>query len=389
MHKVTLRTGTIEVGGWTTASIRKSLDQLADEFTFEITNQRVDNNGRLSVTQATAVQVRTAADELLEDDKCEILVDGKTMMTGFIDDHDFNYDANRARLVIAGRSSTGDLCDASAFRGSTKDADASRAKGQTVDRFVFRGATLAEIALELCAPFGISVLVTGSDDALSKKFERFRLEPGETRFEALSRASEMRGVVPITASDGSLAFVRSSGIATGAVIALGKNAVAGGIQRALRGRFSEYLFRGQTATDDTLNGKSAAQIHGSVEDGGVTRYRPYWVMGEGRANQDLGARAIWERNVRAGRSIRHRYTVEGWRDHKGNPWETNTLVKIEDDWANVDSEKLVCTLEFTLGEDYSTDIELVDRCAFDPAKTVKLPARISGDVSVGAIKILD
>jgi prophage tail gpP-like protein len=381
MHEVVLRAGGVEVEGWVSVSIRKSLDQLADEFNLELTNRWLDVRGSTQDTGVSADFVRRAADSLTTSDLCEVVVDGQVVVTGYIDDLGFSYNANSARFTVGGRSKAGDLVDCMAFKGTTTHQRADKKKGTKKNRFLWTDASLAQIAGDLCSPFGIQCLVSGVSDA---PFKRFRIEPGESVFEALSRAAEIRGAIPISTPDGDIAFVRSSGISSGAVIELGVNVLEGSIQKSLRGRFSDYLFRGQTFTDDTVNGVKASELEGAVQDDAVPRYRPCLVIGQHQGNnEDMGARAIWERNVRAGRSVRHRYTLESWLNSAGNPWETNTLVKIVDRWCGVDSEKLVCSIDFSMDPSgYTSQLELVDASAFSLSKTVKLP-KLSLTVSVG------
>jgi prophage tail gpP-like protein len=374
MHEVLLRVGDTEIEGWTSVTIRKSLDQLADEFSMELSSQWLDDRGSSQLDGVTADFVKRAASTLTTADLCEIVVDGQVVITGYLDDYGFNYTATSARLSVSGRSKAGDLCDCMAFRGTTTHQRADKKKKVNKNRFLWENATLAQIAGDLCSPFGIQCLVSGVD-VTSQPFKRFRIEPGETVFDALSRAAELRGAIPISTPDGDIAFVRSSGISSGAVIELGANVIEGSKQSSLRGRFSDYLFRGQTFADDTVNGVKASELDGSVQDDAVPRYRPCMIIGQHQGNnEDLGARAIWERNVRAGRAVRHRYTLEGWLNSAGVPWETNTLVKITDHWCGVDSEKLLCSIELSIdNSSYTAQLELVDASAFSPSKVVKLP----------------
>lgn len=350
--EVTLVVNGAKYGGWTSNSIRKSMESLADEFTLELTNQRVGPVGQYIATGLTIRDVKIAADELAGSDECEIQIDGKTVIVGYVDDFDFEYDANRADLRVSGRSKTGDLVDCSAIYKTG----------------LWQKATILQIATDLCAPFGIDVtpLIVGDADWF-KPFDKFRIDDGETIYETLSRAAEMRAVILRSGNDGNLQIERAGQFATGAGLELGKNVLTGSIGRSYRERFSEYTFKGQTEASDEWSGLTANDLNHRVTDTGVSRYRPLVVHSDKqRGKDDVGKRAVWERNIRAGRSIRHRYTVDEWTSNLGKLWEPNTLVKITDDWCDVDTTALVTSVDFVLAGERVTTIELVDPSAFTP-----------------------
>lgn len=356
MPEVTLKANGFKMGGWTTVSIRKSTEQLAHDFSLEVTNQRVGPLGQTVPTGVTTLGVRNAADELTNADECTIEIDGKVIITGFLDTFAFDYDDNAASLRLSGRSKTGDLVDCSAIYKTG----------------VWKDATLARIVADLCEPYGITAFASGP--TVLKPFKSFKLEEGETAFDAISRACNQRSVLPITLADGSLACVQASKTPSGAVIELGKNVLEGSVSRDYRDRFSNYLFKGQTAASDDWSGKSASQLEGSIDDTDVERYRPLVVLSQKqRTREDMGNRALWERNVRAGRSARYSYTVDSWTFSSGSiwatggdVWETNTLARVKDEWSDVDEDLLITSAEFNLDANSRTArIELLHRSAFD------------------------
>jgi prophage tail gpP-like protein len=361
--EVTLVVNGAKYGGWTSVSIRKSMESLADEFTLELTNQRVGPVGQYISTGLTLRDVKIAADELAGSDECEIQIDGKTVIVGYVDDFDFEYDANRADLRVSGRSKTGDLVDCSAVYKTG----------------LWQKATILQIATDLCSPFGIDVLpLIANDFDWLKPFDRFRIDDGETVYETLSRAAEMRALLLRSGNDGSLQIERAGQFSSGAGLELGKNVLVGSIGRSYRERFSEYTFKGQTEASDEWSGLTANKLEHRVTDTGVARYRPMVVHSDKqRGKDDVGKRAVWERNVRAGRSIRHRYTVEEWTSNLGLLWDPNTLVKITDDWCDVDTTALVTSVEFVLAGERVTTLELMDPSAFTakPEQPPKLKRR--------------
>lgn len=359
MPEVTLKCNGRELFGWTSLTIRKSLEQLAHEFSLEVTNQAVGPLGQVIHTGVDVITPRTMADELTDADECTIYVDDQLVITGYVDDFDFNHTAQASTLRVSGFSKTGDLTACSAIYGTGLWTD----------------ATIATIANNLCSPYGISVVAFGSN-ALTP-IKRFKLEQGETVYEAIARAAEMRSLLLTTNAQGNLDLLTASTGDAVAALELGGNILAGGVTRTSRDRHSSYLFKGQTAADDAWNGKQASQLSGSIDDQYVRRHRPLIVLSEKqRTKEDLGKRAIWERNVRAGRSVRYRATVEEWTADTGALWEPNINATIRDEWCQIEQDMLVVSAEMVLdGRERVTHLDFMDRSAFDPEPWVKPPVK--------------
>lgn len=349
MADVVVRAGGFDVGGWTSATVRKSIEQVAHEFSLEAINTRPGQGGAVDLSIDT---VHRMADTLNTDDEVQILIDGQTVVTGYVDELAFEYDAQSASLNVSGRSKTGDLVDCSAISGTG----------------LWNKATIVQIASDLCSPFGISVsaFVAGVDHLAP--FNRFRLEPGETVMEALMRAAETRGVLFLTDADGNLTIERSASFFSGEVLELGTNILRGSVARSYADRHSVYHFKGQTEASDEWSGEKASALEHTVEDPHVGRHRPLVVLGEKqRGKEDVGKRAVFERNVRAGRSERFRYLVEDWTTPTGKLWDVNSLVRVRDPWSEADDLSLLITsAEFAVdANERTTTIELMDRSAFD------------------------
>lgn len=351
MPEVELRINGNRLTGWTGVRIRKSIEQLADEFELQITNKRIDAAGRISNTGVSQGEVKIIADLVREDDKVEVFIDQELVITGYVFEYDFDYDDKRADLRISGLSKTGDLVDCSAVHKPG----------------LWRDVSLTDICFELCKPFDIGVLLNGN---AGEKFKRFKLEQGEKVFDAISRACVARGMLPMTDVYGDLIISRASRVHEGAVIELGSNVLAGGVNRTRHDNFSNYIFKGQTKASDEWSGKQASQLKGEVENPEVARYRPLVLIAQKmRKKEDLGRRAIWERNVRWGRSNRSRYMVPEWtfKDTQGRPrlWSTNQLATVNDDWSGVYGDKLVTSVEFLLSDSRVTTLELAEPETFE------------------------
>ncbi len=368
MNIVGVTANGIRIVGWTAVSIRRSMDQVADEFSLELVNQNVQGVGGLDVFQVPTNAKMSAADVISNAAEVVIDIDGAPIVTGYLDDYSMDHDARRATMRVGGRSKAGDLVDCAA----------EKAGG------IWKKATLQEIARDLCLPF--SITVSDEYNLSGEPFARFRLEPGESCYEAITRAADMRQALVLSDEYGDLYITRANDAAPTDILELGFNVLSGSHQKSLRDRFSTYKFRGQTEASDDWSGDKAGELEGSAEDSGVERYRPYLVNnGKQRSNLDLGKRAVWERNVRAGRSIRYRCTVADWTTASGRPWTPNVVVRVNDKVAGLDQEMLVCSVELTLNKDERLcHLELVDRAAYDPDPRAKLPKLVDPGPSAAA-----
>ena len=349
MHDLAMKAGGREIRGWTSARVVKSMEQFAHEFSFTMVNGHAGVSGAYSALSSDDVQTAvTAIDEIGDDDVVTVEVDGVPVVTGYIDGSDDSYSAVNVGLRVTGVAKTGDLIDCSAIHKTGAWADAS----------------MSDIASDIVKPFGLSVSVSGDE---GEHFKRFRLEHGESAFEAITRLTSWRSFIPMTSSDGNVLLSRAGTKSSGATLELGQNILIGGCTRSRRERFSDYIFRGQSAVSDAWHGEDATQLSGQVEDGGMRRYRPLVILGaKQRTSEDLEKRAAWERNVRYGRSLRSRYTVVGWKTDAGALWEPNTLVHVRDPWCGIDEDLLLTGVQLVIDErGFVAELDLMPPEAFD------------------------
>ena len=332
---VRLQVGGTIYGGWQRISIRRGMEQLAATFELGVTERWAGQDTVRPITPGAA---------------CEVLVDGAAVIKGYVDDVAVEYDEQTHDVSVSGRDRTGDLIDCSA--PSTQ----------------FSGRTLAQVAAELCAPFGIGVKTA---TATGGQFSRLKNNEGDTVFETLEAAARVRAVLLLSDGLGNLVLTRTGTERVGTVLELGVNVLRCSGQFSHRDRFSRYQVKGQQSGSDDWYGEDAAHPLGTATDGEIARHRPLTVLAE--ENIDTAAaseRAQWERNVRYGRSRRIGYTVAGW-SHSGGLWRPNALVTVRDPFLSVSAERLITGVELTLdGNGFSTRLELMPSQAFD---RVELP----------------
>jgi len=344
-------------GGWKSASIPFGIEQISNSFEISVTDRWAGQDNPYPISIGSA---------------CQLLLDGETVITGYVDDNTPQFDANSHAISIVGRDKTGDLVDCSAIHKT----------GQWVN------ATLDKIVRDICAPFGIKVIINAP---LGDRFTTFSIQEGETAHECIDRACRMRAVMPTSDGKGNLVVTRAQSGAPVAELAQGDNILYGRGDFSMRERFSHYYIKGQDrgSDDDIDSPESHTQVSATSTDSFVKRYRPLIVLAEDKgAHATFKERAEWERNVRRGRSARATVRVNGWRNVKGELWRANTLVHVVSQHLGADANLLIVGGTYILDETQGmvTELSLVGREAFDlvvGVKTTKLKSAINGKNGAG------
>ncbi|MEQ8585160.1 MAG: contractile injection system protein, VgrG/Pvc8 family [Thalassobaculaceae bacterium] len=309
-------------GGWTTVSVTRSVQALSG--TFDIT---------LSEREPGSVQPRT----FRPGQRCSLSLDGHQVIGGWIDDCAPSYTSDAHTIRVSGRDRTGDLIDCSALNTPGE----------------WHGIALPDLVEAIAEPFRIGV-ITRTDTG--KPFTRFSIEQGETAFEAIDRACRMRAVLATSTASGELLLTRSGSVRMPRAIVRGENVLEGGGSFSHRDRYSRYIVKGQQPGTEFLPPEQIAHPMATASDSGIARYRPLLVVAEDiSSDATIQDRATWEANVRASRSRKPRYTVQGWRSGTNGPlWWPNSLVHVSDDWVGLDRDMLIADVRFDKSGDVGT-----------------------------------
>lgn len=312
--------------GWTDVSVMRSMESLAGTFDIRFTERWSDLD--------EAIPIRAG-------DACKLKLDDTVVIKGYVDSSSVGYDAQTHTMSASGRS-LGDIVDCSAIYK----------KGR------WRNTGLLTIAKNLCDQFDISVT---SHVDLGDPFTSFVIQDGETVFEALERACRMRGVVMQSTPEGGLDFVKIGANKTLTVLELGRNIVSGTREESFQDRYSKYIVKTQAPGNDDSYGVAVAHPQKTVYDKEIKRFRPLVVHADSQATAaGLDRRAKWEANVRAGRSRRVNYRVQGWYCAEGI-WQPNTLVQIRDPFLELSIELLTVDVKQTKSASGTfTDLTLAD-----------------------------
>lgn len=324
-----------------------------------------------------------------EGDPCEVRIDDKTVITGFVDTASTGEEGRTLFYRAAGRSRVGDLVDCACVHTPR----------------TWNDATLARIAQDIVDPFACNVAIFGDSNravgrrararaavpagagqqaqAAQRAMSTFRYQVGEGALEVLRRAAALRGMFLFDSPDGDLVIARvgadDAGVTLGPVGTVLKRERSGDWSR----RFSEYRFVGQSHARDDLPGTAGTQLSNVVNDPTLQqrgRFRPTVVTKKGGGGrEDIGAASVLARNKAAGQSETVSYTVPGWHDGHGEPWSVGYLVDVDDERLRVRGKMVVVSATFRFGprEPWNTALELAWPEAFDE---IDYPTRGRGAV---------
>lgn len=316
MTDLTLLVNGEAFSGWTAARVARGIDQLASAFDLELADRWL----------RSGVPVH-------DGDACSLLLNGEVVVTGYVDDVEVSYDAASHRLAIRGRDRSGDLVDCAAPAGH------------------IIGQSLLEHAKTVCAPFGISVAVSGSVPGLTKKFESTVPQEGETAYERLDRLAKHRGVLLMADGKGDVVITRAGTQRVPISLVLGDNILSGSASTSQRDRFYKYTVKAQAPESDNLSGADASQAQATALDPHVRKQRETVILADETADSaDCATRAKWEASVRAGRALRAVYRVAGWTYDGRTLWPINHRVPVNDPFAGIARDLLIVSITYSLDD---------------------------------------
>lgn len=355
MSQIVLQVGGTEYGGWTAVSVSRSIETVAGAFDISCT----ENVGGEAVRWPLRPQ-----------QACKILVDGQTVIDGYIDKVSIDISDSSHTISVSGRDKTGDLVDCAAVHTPAQ----------------WRNIKLLDLVKTLAAPFGIDVVL---ETAADKPLAVFKLEPAETAFAAIDRACKLCGVLAVQAR-GALVLTHVGSAKTDTPLVYGGNIKSATADFDFSDRYSSYTVSGQRAGNDSDHGPPAAHVKEESKDAGIARYRPYVKQADGQATAAVARRqAEWEMQVRAARSTTLSCTVAGWTQQGGRVWEINQLADVDAEILGVSGQMLVAAIEYGYddgGEISKIELKRPDAFLPDPKEVEKAAGKPEKDKKAAKAK---
>lgn len=304
-------------GGWKQATVTRSLDAIAGKFDLVSMDKWETNAQRWTIFPG---------------DECQLKIDGKALITGYVDKAGPSYDPESHGIKILGRDKTADLVDCSAIITGSE----------------LRGLTLEGIAKALAKPFGVGVIAQVDS---GPAFPSFAIQPGETAYEAIERAARQRFMVVTTDGQGNAVIADIGTTRAADSLIEGKNIKAASAEYDYSQRFSEYIVKGQAAAQNDGWEEATVAVESRATDPNVKRYRPKIINAETQASDGSASdRAQLEAASRAGKSTKITVTVQGWTMSNGELWPVNALIRIKSPMLSIDEDVVISEVKFGISD---------------------------------------
>ena len=303
-------------------------------------------------------------------DACRLELSGETLVEGWVDETNYNLSGEDRSLTVSGRDKTGDLVDCSFVEKPNQ----------------WQGADIQTIASALSKPFNIKVNLEGPNDNI----KNFKVEPGETAFEAIARLCKLKGLLAYPGPGGHLTLAPAGGESMGLTLKE-SDCINLAVKHSQAERFSDYLIKGQRPTieagRDAERAKRDSQTLDRASDPGVKRYRPLLLLSEG-PGAEARERALWEAGTRAGRGLEVEITLPfyGPSGLSGPLWPLNRLISVQSPALSLDRDLLISQTQFEYSGEggHITTLTLTRPDAYKP-EPIKADQGLGGKGGGGGI----
>lgn len=305
---------------------------------------------------------------------CRVLVDATPILTGYVEDVNIDYDANAHQISCSGRDLTCDIYD------SQLDGDIEFVPPVTLETIIKQTAKKININ-------NIKVINEAGTIEPFQQSDLVSARIGQTVFNFIETYARKRQVFITTDGLGNIVLARGSSqeqVFDGIYNMIGDPLRRNNVKRSSvkynnTNRFNLYRCKsqGNPVTLNFTGDTSSSEIverDGTAIDPFIRNTRILNFNAENSSDgTDVANRAVWEANIRRSRSKVWNYTVQGdtYRDIPTGirlPWRVNRLVQVIDDFADINGELLVRSVNFRLSVDEgtTTTLELVTPDGYTP-----------------------
>lgn len=363
-------------------SIKKNIEDLCG--TFEITATSTDNYADNPIEPQSPVV---------------IAIDDEPVVTGFVDDVEVSFSTDSHTISISGRDKTADFVD------STLDAKTFNPPISFEELLkkllTIVGYTVVsknkKVGLGLASTQNqISIINNYGEIAKFTTAEGIQLRSSESAFNLIKRCAEKRQLVLNSNGNGDIVIARIGDKRSVTIlqnlqgvqdsIAINNNLKNARVNRSFQDRYHKYVIKSMTTQGTDAGGgdsigneaidplsNNATPQSGIAYDPEVRSSRIYSAIGSSAMTaSDCKKRAEWEANIRKTKSFSYSCEVFGFRQNldqviSQNPlWFPNQLVYVLDEFAGIQDELLIKSVEFVqdLSRGSITKLELVDKNAY-------------------------
>ena len=341
MSSLRLEVNGQEYDGFTDISVFKSMETLVGTFSFGTTTDR-----KLSYP-------------FRKGDPSRVMVEGIAVITGYIDGFRFSYSANAHDILVFGRDKTSDIAD-------------NTIKG---NMFFNTPVSLENIIRLATAATGINIPIINNAGSIAEfaKSELIAGKTGQNMFDYLEQHLQQRQVFMTTDGNGNISLIRGGDQELLPVALINSiNEPNVNILSAIsndndENRYNRYQIKSQGNPTSGLDDADLTGKVGTAYDEAIRSTRFFEKEAKTRSDvQTVEDRAKWEANIKRTRGFEYSCTVRGYENSPGVIWEPNKLVRVKDDFAEVDSTLLIKDVEYNLSPTggSTTTLTMVNKDAF-------------------------
>ena len=317
----------VEFTGFSDASVSLSFQRVANQFSITFTaNGPIEKPIRVN-------------------DKCIISIDGETVITGFVEKLQSNYSSSEHTINVQGRDKTADLVD-STIKTPIK---------------INGTVSLIQLAQIVIKNIQSDIQVTSEIDVPSlKPSDIVAAKVGQGAFDFIEQYCRKRQIIATTDGLGDLVFTRANQQKVASVYLLNEiggtknNILSGNLSIDHSGRFNRYIIFsqgnavGEVTIDASVTPQQMSDRSGISFDKDIRASRQLCKIAENSSDKkQCQERSDWEENIRIGRSFSYTVTVPNHTVEKtGEVWTPNMLVRVIDDYADLNTNLLVSDISF-------------------------------------------
>ena len=268
---------------WNELTVRKELEAIAGNFEFN------------AVQTSKVLSIGTG-------DKVEIFINNIPLIHGYIDYIAPDLRQDDRSIQVVGRDNTCDIIDCT-HSGSKREFTGNQ--------------SIVAIIQELVKLFGIEVVNQLGE---SPRIKTLKIDPGETLFESIEKATRQLGIILQPSGDGKLLLTKITKDKKGTLLEEGYDFLDCFATYNAEERFSDYILKAQDKNNKSFVAKA--------KDPDIKRYRPLELISDINLEPAEAQKKInWEANIRAARAVDVSVTMQGWTNH-GKPWLPNVIFNI-------------------------------------------------------------
>lgn len=385
---------------------------------FRITKNIEDLSGTFEVM---ATSTDTYSDNPIEpQDPVVIAVDDEPVISGFADEVEISYSPDGHTIKIVGRDKTADFID------STLDAKTFNPPigfEQLLTKLLtFVGYTVVspnkKLGLGLALGQNqISIINNYGTIAPFTTAEGIQLRHSESAYNLIKRCAERRQIILNSDGGGNIVIAKIGDVEAFTILqnidsdsSTGNNIKNARVRRSFQDRFYRYTVKSMTTTGTDAGGSNfdgndavdplsnnATPQSGAAIDPDIRPSRILTLIGStALTSSDCKNRAEWEANIRKTKGFTYECEVFGLRQNLDsnlavNPlWWPNQVVYVIDEFAGLDNEFLIKSIEFNqdLNAGTTTKLQLVEKDSystsiFEPLLRKKVDNEVSKSLLPG------